>query len=196
MFCRSRNTIWEFCCAILEGESVKNLLDRLRETFQDESARYAYAEDFLNCSIAAQIKALREDQELSQEELAEMIGTRQSGISRLENVNYTAWKVETLRKVARALGVRLRISFEEFGSLSSEIEEFRPEKLGRRKFEDDPVFQEPGPTPAPAPVETVPRRGPLVFNSRNKRKVRSGERQASTQRVWTPGKGTADQTKG
>lgn len=119
---------------------MKSLSDRLRETFQEEDARYAYAEDFLNSSIAAQIKTLRDDRKLSQEELAALLGTKQPGISRLENTNYSAWKVETLRKLARAFGLRLRISFEEFGTLIHDIENFNREELIRRKFEDDPVF--------------------------------------------------------
>ncbi len=94
----------------------------------------------MNAFVAAQIRELRGDR--SQQEIADAIGTQQSGISRLENVNYSAWKVETLRKLARAYGVRLRISFEEFGTLIPDIETFGKESLRRRKFSDDPVFQD------------------------------------------------------
>lgn len=119
---------------------MNELRDQLREDFQNEDARYAYAEGFLNASIAAQIKTLRG--EMSQQDLADKVGTKQSGISRLENVGYSAWKVETLRKLARAFGLRLRISFEEFGTLIPEIENFRKGTLQRRRFQDDPVFEE------------------------------------------------------
>jgi transcriptional regulator with XRE-family HTH domain len=116
----------------------------LRHDFmeEDEEYRYAYAEDFLNTYIATQIKVLRDERGMKQGELAEAIGTKQSGISRLENVNYSNWKTETLRKVARAFGLRLRISFETFGSLLSEDADFSRESLKRPKFEDDPVFAE------------------------------------------------------
>jgi transcriptional regulator with XRE-family HTH domain len=126
------------------------LEEELREEFQDEDARYAYVEAFLNASVAAQIKKSRGN--MSQQELADKIGTKQSGVSRLENVNYSSWKVETLRKLARAFGLRLRISFEEFGTLIPEIENFRKGILERRKFEDDPVFRE----RTPEPREEVP----------------------------------------
>jgi transcriptional regulator with XRE-family HTH domain len=111
---------------------------------EDEEYRYAYAEDFLNTYIATQIKVLRDEREMKQEDLAQAIGTKQSGISRLENVNYSNWKTETLKKLARAFGVRLRISFETFGSLLSEDAEFSREALKRPKFEDDPVFKPQG----------------------------------------------------
>jgi len=116
---------------------MSRLREDLREIFKDEDTRYAYAEGHLNASIAAQIKSLRG--EMSQEDLAAKIGTKQSGVSRLENGNYSSWKVETLRKLARAFGVRLRINFEEFGTLIPEIEDFK-KNLAPRKFEDDPAF--------------------------------------------------------
>jgi transcriptional regulator with XRE-family HTH domain len=127
----------------LGGENVNTLASALvkdlREVFQDEDARYAYAEAALNTTVAAQIKALREAREMNQQKLAEAIGTKQSGISRLENANYSAWNVETLRKVAKAFDVRLRISFEEFGTLPEEVTNFRS-KLTPRRFTEDPVF--------------------------------------------------------
>ncbi len=117
-----------------------SLIDQLRQTFTDEEYRNAYAESFLNSYVAGQIKVLREDYPMTQGELAERIGTKQPGIARLENVNYSAWKVETLRKVARALKVRLKITFEEWGSLPGEIERFRKDALLRAPFHKDPVF--------------------------------------------------------
>lgn len=118
---------------------MSQLLDELREEFRDEESRYAYVEAHLNTSVAAQIKKFRA--EMSQQELADKIGTKQSGISRLENANYSAWKVETLRKLAHAFGLRLRISFEEFGTLIPEIENFKRGVLNKRRFEDDPAFK-------------------------------------------------------
>jgi len=94
----------------------------------------------MNSYVAAQIKILREDFPMTQGELAQKVGTKQPGIARLENVNYYSWKVETLRKVARALNVRLRISFEEFGTLPEEIEKFTREAIKRAPFDRDPVF--------------------------------------------------------
>jgi transcriptional regulator with XRE-family HTH domain len=124
-----------------EGGNMSELLDDLRKDFENEDARYGYAEGFLNAHTAAQIKTLREDREMNQQGLAEKIGTKQSGISRLENANYSAWKVKTLRKLARAFGVWLDIRFREFGELPSEVESFRRATLQCRKFEDDPAFR-------------------------------------------------------
>lgn len=114
--------------------------DRLRDSLRDPEYRYAYADSLLNSWIAAQIKAIREQRRLTQQELAERLGTKQAGVSRLENVNYSAWKTETLRKIARALGVRLRITFETFGTVLDDAERFSKRALERPEFESDPEF--------------------------------------------------------
>ena len=124
---------------------MNQLLERLSADFTDEDARYAYADAVINAFVSAQIKALREDRELRQEDLAELIGTKQSGISRLEKADYSSWKIETLSKLARAFGVRLRISFEEFGTLVDDVAGFKEKNLLPQKFENDPAFKK---TPA------------------------------------------------
>jgi transcriptional regulator with XRE-family HTH domain len=116
--------------------------DRLKEEFQDPEYRHVYAEDFLNTSIATQIRVLREQRGFTQEDLAKQIGTKQAGISRLENVNHSAWKTDTLHKIARAFDVRLRVTFETFGSLLDEAEKFGRKELERQSFHDDPAFHE------------------------------------------------------
>lgn len=112
----------------------------LQSELQDEEYRYAYAEDFLNAWVATQIVVLREQRGLSQKQLGDLIGTKQPGISRLEDVNHSTWKTETLKRVARALGVRLKITFETFGTLLGEDAAFNREFLKRPEFKDDPVF--------------------------------------------------------
>ncbi len=112
----------------------------LRDEFIDPDYRQAYAEDYLNTYVATQIQVLREQRGLSQQELAELIGTKQPGISRLENINHSSWKTETLKKVANALGVRLKISFETYGDLLNEASTFGRRSLQRPEFEQDPAI--------------------------------------------------------
>jgi transcriptional regulator with XRE-family HTH domain len=117
-------------------------LNELKKEFQDKEYREAYADDFLNTSIATQLVVLREQRGLSQEKLAQEIGTHQAGISRIENVNYSAWNIRTLKKIAFALGGRLKVSIETFGSLLDEAENFSRKALERPSFDDDPAFKE------------------------------------------------------
>jgi transcriptional regulator with XRE-family HTH domain len=124
----------------LEESTTKVSLEEPLQEFLDEEYRYAYAEDFLNTWIATQIVTLREQRGLSQSKFGELIGTKQPGVSRLENVNHSTWKSETLKKIARALGVRLKITFETFGTLLDEDRNFSREYLKRPSFADDAVF--------------------------------------------------------
>jgi transcriptional regulator with XRE-family HTH domain len=120
---------------------VDKVLGRLKAEFAGKESRYAYADTVINAFLAAQIKALREDRGLTQEDLAELVGTQQSGISRWLNSGFSSCKIESLRKFARAFGVRLRVSFEEFGTLPSDVGGFTKERLAPRRFEDDPAFK-------------------------------------------------------
>jgi len=119
---------------------VNVLRDKLPGEFQNEEYRYAYAESHLETTLAAQIKVLREQRGFTQAELAEATGTKQAAISRIESADPANWKVSTLWKIGRALGVRVRISFETFGSLVEEKERFTRADLERPDFETDPAF--------------------------------------------------------
>lgn len=119
---------------------MNDLRERLKKEFTNREYRYAYAESFLNTKIAAQIRALREQRGKTQSELSELVGTKQSGFSRYEDVSHSVWKTDTLWKIARALGVRLNVSFETFGALIDEKIAFSRSNLERPCFEDDPYF--------------------------------------------------------
>lgn len=116
---------------------------RLTRDFQDREYRESYAEDYLYTFIASQIQVIREQRGLTQTELAQLIGTKQPQISRIENyesVGNANWELETLRKLANALDTRLRVSFETYGSLIEEAQIFSRQKLQRPTFGRDPVF--------------------------------------------------------
>jgi transcriptional regulator with XRE-family HTH domain len=112
----------------------------LRRSFRDEEYRYGYVESFLDAFIAAQLRALRSQRGWEQEDLAKRMGTKQSAISRLENVNYSSWSISTLKRLARVFGVRLKVSFEEFATLPTDIENFNTCALERRSFEHDRIL--------------------------------------------------------
>jgi transcriptional regulator with XRE-family HTH domain len=97
-----------------------------------------YAESFLDAYIAAQIKVLREENHWTQADLAKHLDTTQTAISRIENVNYSAWNIRTLKKLARAFRLRLKVSFETYGSLVSDFTGLDRESLKRTPREKDP----------------------------------------------------------
>lgn len=59
--------------------------------------------------IAARIYELRTTAGLTQQELAKIVGTRQSAISRLEDADYYGHSLRMLQRVARALHCRVKV---------------------------------------------------------------------------------------
>lgn len=65
----------------------------------------------LNAKIASDIYELRTQAGLTQKQLAALVGTKPSVISRLEDVEYTGHSLSILRKIAMALGRDLDLRF-------------------------------------------------------------------------------------
>lgn len=126
----------------MDVKSISRLVHKLKKAFNNKEYRHAYVDEFLNVSIATQIKVLREQRNWTQTELANRVNPpmKQTRISIMENVNYSSWSVKTLRKLAEAFDLTLRVSFESFGYRIKEIEQFNRESLERLSFEHDPVF--------------------------------------------------------
>jgi transcriptional regulator with XRE-family HTH domain len=122
--------------------TISDLVKKIKNSFKSEEYRHAYVDEFLDLSIATQIKVLREQRDWGQKDIADKVGMKQPRISVMENVNYSSWSINTLRKLAMAFDLTLRVSFESFGSRVKEIEQFNRKALERFSFKDDPVFAE------------------------------------------------------
>jgi len=101
----------------------------LRRNLQVREYAEEYAKSFLDAYVATQIKVIREQRGMTQSELGSCIGTTQAGVSRYEDVNYSSWSLRTLMKIARAFDVRLRVSFEPYGTLPGEVIRFDRARL-------------------------------------------------------------------
>jgi transcriptional regulator with XRE-family HTH domain len=62
--------------------------------------------------VALQIAALRNEAGLSQKDLAKLLKISQQQISRLESPGYEGHSLSTLRRVAKVLHARVRVTFE------------------------------------------------------------------------------------
>jgi transcriptional regulator with XRE-family HTH domain len=76
----------------------------------DFAARFQHAGEAWD--VAMQLSALRERAGLSQAQLAALLKTSQQQISRLESPGYEGHSLSMLRRVAKALNARVRVSFE------------------------------------------------------------------------------------
>ena len=119
------------------GATMKELKNTLIEEFKDKETAHIYINEFLNEYIATQIKVLREQRELTQKELADLCDMKQSRISVLENVNYDKWSISTLKRLAEAFDVTLKVSFESFSSRIQDVLNINRVTLERLSREND-----------------------------------------------------------
>ena len=75
----------------------------------DEQLRGMCEQATINAHVAQLIYDVRTKAKLSQKELAEMIGTTQSVISRLEDADYEGHSLSMLSRIAQALNHELKI---------------------------------------------------------------------------------------
>jgi ribosome-binding protein aMBF1 (putative translation factor) len=85
--------------------SAKRILDRI--TGSDPGIREAVETQKLSTSVAEMILAAREKAGLTQGQLAKLVGTTQSVISRLEDADYEGHSLSMLRRIAEALDQRV-----------------------------------------------------------------------------------------
>jgi ribosome-binding protein aMBF1 (putative translation factor) len=85
------------------------ILDKL--TGKDAELRKMIAEEALNVRVARMIYEARTRAGLTQAQLAEVIGTKQPVIARLEDADYEGHSLSMLQRIAEALGQRLEVSF-------------------------------------------------------------------------------------
>ncbi len=87
------------------------------DIFLDEQLRDPrFAERFERAGeawdVAIQIVAMREKAGLTQAQLARRVGTTQQQISRLEGAGYEGHSLSMLRRIAKVLHARVRVTFE------------------------------------------------------------------------------------
>jgi transcriptional regulator with XRE-family HTH domain len=116
---------------------MKELVKTLVTEFDDKEYAHAYMEEFSNMAIAAQIKALREQRGWTQKQLAEASGMKQERICALEDVDYDAWTIKVLRRLAKAFDLTVKVSFEKFSSGILDVSRISPETLKRTSRTED-----------------------------------------------------------
>lgn len=92
-------------------KSIKDDLDKTLEKILKEDPSFQEGLDKAEeaWDIAFQIINLRERAGLTQKDLADLIGTKQSNIARIESADYTGYTFKTLEKVTKALKAKLEI---------------------------------------------------------------------------------------
>ena len=90
------------------SDAVK-ILDRM--IGENAELRQQADEALINAEVAQLIYEARTKSKLTQKQLAELVGTTQSVIARLEDADYEGHSLSMLQRIASALNKRLEIRF-------------------------------------------------------------------------------------
>jgi len=84
----------------------------IRNYYKDKPEQEdAFYKELLSLSIGEEIKELRLSKGLTQREFADLIGSSQSAVARLENSGYNSYSLKTLLKISNYFEKELVISF-------------------------------------------------------------------------------------
>lgn len=100
---------------------------QLAEKLRDAQYRQKFFLAESSAHIAAQLIALRKRRGLNQKEVADLLGTRQPAISRIEQADYQNWSFNTLRSIADVLDARIRVYIEPSEDILRQYEPITPE---------------------------------------------------------------------
>lgn len=123
--------------AIVYGVSNRSFQVGFREEWHDTEYRHAYMEAAVEQGIAWQIKFNRESRKISQKKMAELLGTQQSAVSRLEDPEYGAHSLETLKKVANIFDCALLVRLVPYSILARELECLSKDELIAEAFSEE-----------------------------------------------------------
>ena len=91
---------------------IRNFADVIRrELAADHDLAERVAVEMFNAELATKLYEARMIAGLTQKQLADLVGTRQPVISRIEDADYYGRSLTLLWKIARALRLQLRIDF-------------------------------------------------------------------------------------
>lgn len=108
----------------IEGVETKNtdLLLTNKSHWSDREYREAYMEASVEQGVAWQIQINRKLRRMSQKDLAKLLNTTQSGVSRLEDPEYGAHSLETLKEIAKIFDCALHVGFISYSELAAKAD--------------------------------------------------------------------------
>lgn len=116
---------------MLKQDKTNSAVDIMHQRYigNDKERKASLEGERLNADVAKKINDLRKDAGLTQKELAKLVGTTQSVISRLEDADYEGHSLSMLWRIAKGLNKRLTVVITE---IDQEIEIIRHENNSRR----------------------------------------------------------------
>ena len=101
--------------------SVDKTREQLLASWRDKEYRQAFMEERVRSSLALQVRALRDQRNLTQVAFGKLLNKAQAWVSKLENPEYGKMSVATLLEVAKAFDCDLEIRFRPFSDTLSRL---------------------------------------------------------------------------
>src|SRR4030065_2569791 len=92
-------------------DKITNAVEILHRRYVGDNGerRASLQEERVNAQVAQTIYDLRKEAGLTQKEIADLVGTTQSVISRLEDADYEGHSLSMLNRIARVLNQKLTV---------------------------------------------------------------------------------------
>src|SRR5919197_4987513 len=116
--------------------------DELIAKLHSKQFRDAFVSSRVSNTLALQIRVMRQERGWSQSHLAELLGTSQNAVYRLESPQYGKPSITTLKRLASIFDVGLAVWFTPFSKLVDRATNLTTEDILVPSFEDDPAFKE------------------------------------------------------
>ncbi len=96
---------------MMAKKHTRNAVEILRNRYvkNDPKRKASVATERMNAEIARLLYTMRTEAGLTQQQLAELVGTTQSVISRLEDSDYDGHSLNMLNRIAEALHKKLSV---------------------------------------------------------------------------------------
>src|SRR6266403_3167206 len=111
--------------------------DKLVPKLANQEYRHAYMAEGVKTWIARQVRALREQRDWSQGDLARESGKKQSAISRIEDPDYGQLTLQTLFDLAKTYDLPLLVQFVEWQDWLYRLEDVSTEALRKDAFDGE-----------------------------------------------------------
>ena len=92
---------------------------KIWRSYANHTKRHEAVTQNIKAMIIGQLQATREARGLSQQQLADLTGMKQSRISAIENATYDNVSIGTLKRIAKALDIALSVEFVSFKEFAS-----------------------------------------------------------------------------
>lgn len=110
---------------------------QLLHSFRDSEYRRLFVAERLRATVALQIRALRQQRQMTQAKLGEAIGMAQTWVSKLEDPDYGKMTVATLLRLAHAFDTDIEIKFRPFTETLNTLPTQGPNYFYVPSFDDE-----------------------------------------------------------